>query len=442
MLVTVRAGIGALRMRIGVVADDITGANDIGIMFRNGGCVTNVYSLITDRGDFMDFTSYPADVVVLDTNSRLDSVEMAYQKVFNATQLLKQAGCKQFYNKTCSVFRGNIGAEFDAMLDVLEEDFAVVVLGFPKNGRITRGGIHYVHGKLLAESEFQFDPIHPMRESNLVKILQSQTKRKVGLLPFETIDRGAQPLREVIQQKRAECNYLILDVLDQEALTTIAAAVKEETILCGSSALGETLPRAWDFQSTLTQRHPDCIDSSKGILITAGSLTPQTAAQIEYFYQLGHEVLSLEPHHLFDGRDELYFVKLVNQLSDLINQGQDVVLHSEYQLSQVERTRQMGKERGLSRVEISRVISGSLAEITQRVLEKTGQQGLIVAGGETSAAVCQKMHLFGFQVVAEIEPGLPSCVSLSAPPYVLVLKSGSFGKPTFFQKAINHLRKL
>jgi uncharacterized protein YgbK (DUF1537 family) len=195
----------------------------------------------------MDFNDHPSDVVVLDTNSRLDSSEMAYHKVFEATQRLKSAGCQQFYNKTCSVFRGNIGMEFDAMLDALEKDFAVVVLGFPKNGRVTQQGIHYVHGKLLAESEFRNDPIHPMRESDLVKILQSQTRRKVGLISHEIISQGIEVLKEAIQKKRKEVNYLILDVINQEALTLIAHAVKTEPILCGSSALGEELPGAWEF---------------------------------------------------------------------------------------------------------------------------------------------------------------------------------------------------
>ncbi|HKY54321.1 MAG TPA: four-carbon acid sugar kinase family protein, partial [Anaerolineales bacterium] len=103
------------------------------------------------------------DILILDTNSRLDPPEVAYRKVFAATRELRQAGCRQFHNKTCSVFRGNIGAEFDAMLDALRLDFAVVVLGFPKNGRATVDGIHYVHGKKLEDSEFRHDPIHPMR---------------------------------------------------------------------------------------------------------------------------------------------------------------------------------------------------------------------------------------------------------------------------------------
>jgi uncharacterized protein YgbK (DUF1537 family) len=161
---------------MGVVADDITGANDIGIMFTLSDYNTCVYPA-AQAGNLVFAGQVLPDVCIINTNSRLDSAKVAYDKVFQATLELKTVGCTRFFNKTCSVFRGNIGAEFDAMLDALGREFAVVVLGYPKNGRTTIDGVHYVHARLLAESEFRADPIHPMQESNLVHILQSQTRR-------------------------------------------------------------------------------------------------------------------------------------------------------------------------------------------------------------------------------------------------------------------------
>jgi uncharacterized protein YgbK (DUF1537 family) len=64
---------------------------------------------------------------------------------------------------------------------------------------------------------------------------------------------------------------------------------------------------------------------------------------------------------------------------------------------------------------------------------------LIVAGGETSDAVCDRLGVKGLQIWQEIEPGLPSCITLSDSPYLLVLKSGSFGTPVFLSHAIQHL---
>jgi uncharacterized protein YgbK (DUF1537 family) len=429
-------------MLIGVVADDVTGANDIGIMFSNGGCRTNVFSIQPNHLSFPEFSHYPADVVVLDTNSRLDSAQLAYQKVYEATQLLKNADCQKYFNKTCSVFRGNIGAEFDAMLDALDLDFAVIVLGFPKNGRITINGIHYVHGKKLEDSEFRIDPIHPMRNSNLVEILQSQTKRKVSLLKHDIVSQGKLAIQKKIDEMRTECNYLIIDVMDQEALTTIAEAVCEETVLCGSSALSEVLPVAWDFKKIDQMEIIPGIKKNAGILTIAASLTPQTVRQIEYMKDQGIEIFQLNTIELFSDQKRFdCLAKLVEKFSQLLLAGRDVIFHSGYQSSWVEKTRTEGYKTGLSLLEISRLITDSMAEIASRVVETTGQNCLIVAGGETSAAVCQHLGVSGMRVLKEIEPGLPSCVSLEQPYYVLILKSGSFGSAEFFEKSLKHLRE-
>ena len=87
------------------------------------------------------------------------------------------------------------------------------------------------------------------------------------------------------------------------------------------------------------------------------------------------------------------------------------------------------------------MISKALADVTAAVLTQTGQNRLVVAGGETSAAVCERLGVTGMRLWQEIQPGLPSCVSLNEPRRLLVLKSGSFGKPDFFQRALEHLKE-
>ena len=88
---------------------------------------------------------------------------------------------------------------------------------------------------------------------------------------------------------------------------------------------------------------------------------------------------------------------------------------------------------------MTQIMSEMLSEVTARTLADTGQNRLVVAGGKTSAAVCARLGINGMRVWKEIQPGLPSCVSLNNPPRMLVLKSGSFGKPDFFERAVEHL---
>ncbi|RPI21088.1 MAG: four-carbon acid sugar kinase family protein, partial [Chloroflexota bacterium] len=416
--------------------------NDIGIMFAKSGCLVHVYAFQEAESNPGGALAAAPDIAILDTNSRLDDPHQAYEKVFAATRLLQEVGCTRFFNKTCSVFRGNIGAEFDAMLDALGADFAVVVLGFPKNGRLTIDGIHYVHGKRLEESEFARDPVHPMTRSSLVEILSAQTHRKVDLIDHNVVSQGAETLRRRIDAMKTTCNYLILDVTSQHDLKTIAQAVRDEPVLCGSSALAEELPEAWGFSGRLQEELADQGENQAGILCVAGSLMPQTKAQIEHLETCGATRLTLDTLHIFDPaqrRQEIQ--RLVAQITPIIQAGRDVILHALNRPDEVARTKQEGERSGLTPTETSRLVSTTLAEVTAAILEQTGQNRLIVAGGETSAAVCDRLGIRGLRIWKEIQPGLPSCLSLSDPPILLVLKSGSFGSPDFLEQAIWHARE-
>jgi uncharacterized protein YgbK (DUF1537 family) len=427
---------------IGVVADDITGANDIGIMFAKANIVTDVYAYDDFSPQTLVETGDAApEVVILDTNSRLDAPEIAYNKVFQATNRLREAGARIFINKTCSVFRGNIGAEFDAMLDALKAEFAVVVLGFPKNGRTTVDGIHYVHGKRLEDSEFRNDPVQPMTKSHLVDILQSQTGRKADLLDYRTIDLGSDALTEQIELKKRSCNYLILDVKDQEALSTIARAVRYELVLCGSSGLAEELAHELNVRRQTERKLGLPQRQGVGVLCAAGSLMPQTAAQINYMKEQGVQTFELDTRQLIDSptRQREAIGQLVDTISRHLLNGHNAVLHSSNDPKSVEDTKRRGAEIGLSSTELSRLVSGSIAEIVSQIVDRTGQNRLLIAGGETSAAVCSRLGITGLRIWEEIEPGLPSCVSLNNPQMLLVLKSGSFGRKEFFASALHHL---
>ena len=422
---------------IGIVADDITGANDIGIMYGKAFRKTNVYLYpyaLTDK-------SAVPDVVVMDTNSRLDTEKQAYDKVFESTKLLMDLGCTQYFNKTCSVFRGNIGAEFDAMLDALNENFAVIVLGFPKNGRTTIHQEHFVHGIKLEESNFKNDPVHPMRTSDLVEILQAQTKRKVNAIDVETIRSGYPKIKAEIDRNRENCQYLILDVEDQQSLREIALAIKDEKVIAGASGVAEELA----LVKVGSGEQADKISPEKlnhtGVLCAAGSLTPQTLEQIAYMKACQFPFIEMETIKLFHEDKKDYLEELIVQLKEMIDGGKDVLLHASNNPDVVAETKKMGKQKGYSNEEISRVVSDSIALVVSEVRKQTDVNRFMLAGGETSAAICNSLGIKGLRVHKEIEPGLPSCINLAVPHDVLVLKSGSFGGVDFFEKAVNHLKE-
>lgn len=430
---------------IGIIADDITGANDIGIMFAKANMITHVYPMEAWAGvGRKDVNKLEPDVLVLDTHSRLDTPEEAYRKVFEMTKKLQEAGCSRFINKTCSVFRGNIGAEFDAMLDALGASFGVVVLGFPKNGRTTLDGIHYVHGNKLEDSEFRNDPVHPMHESNLVHILQAQTKRLVGLIPIDSVEMGAEAVQvRLAEMKQAGFHYVIVDVRNQQSLNTIARAVHNEPVLCGSSALAEELALLdKTYESVAETDHQLPKLGRTAVLCAAGSLMPQSAAQVAYARKAGIPALELDSLRLFDAADkEVHTSSLIKEASRILHEGQDVLIHASNNPNKVTMTKVKGKSLGLSNTQVSQLVSDTLSDVIRYIVAATGQQRLLIAGGETSAAVCAKLGVGGLCIWQEIEAGLPSCLTLQNPQRFMVLKSGSFGSERFFIDAIAHLKQ-
>lgn len=421
---------------IGVVADDTTGANDIGIMFSN-----NQYSVkVITYQENMELIK-DADVLIIDTDSRLDTPALSYDKVFNATKQLKELDCSMYYNKTCSVFRGNIGAEFDAMMDALEENFAVISLAFPKNGRTTLNGIHKVHGKLLENSEFANDPVHPTKKSNLVDILQEQTKRSVSFIRLEVVQQGAEVLRKAINEAKKTSTYCIIDAVTQDDLTIVAEASAEFKVLAGSSAIAEELPKFLNIKKVPNPLNNIKIKDDNGVLIVSGSLTPQTKDQTSFIINQGVKTFVLDSRNIFS--DDSYQVEvshLVENASEVLSSHKDVMIMADSKSEVVAETKAIGENFKMDPLTVSKLVSAALADATKQIADKISLKRLVVAGGDTSGTVCRKLNIQGNYVLREIETGLPSSLAIG-PNMLIVLKSGSFGKEDFLLRAVEHLKE-
>lgn len=90
------------------------------------------------------------------------------------------------------------------------------------------------------------------------------------------------------------------------------------------------------------------------------------------------------------------------------------------------------------REHVARTLDALFAD-TARKLTSGGVRRLVVAGGETSGAVVSALDLGALRIGPEIDPGVPVLVSKGKKPIALALKSGNFGSPNFFDKALERL---
>lgn len=423
------------RKRIGVVADDITGSNDIGVMLAKNGFRVTVLSL-EDEPVPADFAG--ADALVINTGSRLDTAQLAADKSARAAAFLKDNGCDMVYTKTCSVFRGNIGASFDAVQDVLGVKTSMVVAGFPRNGRTTVDGVHYLNGVPVSETNFANDPVTPLKFSRLSDLIGQQSSRPCRVFTHEWLDKPEDARRTHLMELKSEAAYVIFDVRNQADLATVAHLIRDEKNICGASAVCEELPAAWGQVSPVEMYHP--AEKNEGVLILAGSLTPQTTRQITEVEKAGVPAYILNPAMLLDAEERAAAVHdAVACASGVLAAGKDVLVYAARDTSAV---REKSAQLGITDVDAGRCISLAFEAIARQVREATGLTRYLVAGGETSDSVSRGLGVRTMRIFQEIEPGVPvmTARTFSGEELALVFKSGSFGSDAFLLSAAQILR--
>src|SRR6185295_117678 len=233
-----RGKLGRLNMLLGCIADDFTGATDLANMLVRGGMRT-----IQTIGVPAAPLDGQVDAVVVALKSRTIPSPEAVTQSLAALAWLKQAGCKQFYFKYCSTFdstpKGNIGPVTDALMDALATDFTIACPAFPEAGRTICRGYLFVGDVLLSESGMKDHPLTPMTDANLVRVLQAQTKRKVGLIRYDTLTQGPAVLSERIAALRKEgVDIAIADALSEADLVALAEGCADLPLVTAGSGVG------------------------------------------------------------------------------------------------------------------------------------------------------------------------------------------------------------
>lgn len=419
------------RPLLGCIADDFTGATDLANMLVRGGMRT-VQSIGIPTAE--NLAELDADAIVIALKSRTTPAAEAVQESLEALQWLRDRGCEQIFFKYCSTFdstaKGNIGQVSDALLKALNSDFTLACPAFPENGRTIFRGHLFVQDQLLSECGMQNHPLTPMGDANLVRVLQSQTEQKVGLLRYDSIAKGVDGVRARIAELRADGVVMaIADALSDADLYTLGEACADLPLLTGGSGLALGLPGNFRKAGKLRD-----IDAAKleqvdgGEVVLAGSASLATNGQVAAWLEAGRPALRIDPMALADGKpvveDALAFAR---------DADQTVLIYATSSPDEVKAVQQkLGVERAGAMVE------EALGKIARGLLD-AGVKRFVVAGGETSGAVVQALGVSLLKIGAQIDPGVPATISSGDQPLALALKSGNFGGRDFFDKALKQL---
>jgi uncharacterized protein YgbK (DUF1537 family) len=412
---------------LGAIADDFTGAADLAnTLVRSGlGVVLTigVPHAKTDLGS--------AEAVVVALKSRTQAVEDAVADSRAALNCLRQLGAKQFFFKYCSTFdstpSGNIGPVADALLDDLGTDFAMVCPAFPANGRTVYQGHLFVADQLLSESPMKDHPLTPMSDSNLVRMLEQQSKYSVGLVAHDVVSAGVEATAAACDAlRRTGVRYGVVDALSEQDLETIGTAAASHMLITGASGAAMSLAENFRHRGLAGEPENPALSEVQGpAAILAGSCSQATRAQVAY-WRRNYPHFQLDVNRIAAG--EAVVQEALSWAEK--KSPQSILVYSSAEPDEIEAIQnKYGREQAAAMVEN---VTGQIAA----GLVASGTRRFIVAGGETSGAVVSALEITRLKVGPEIEPGVPWMETIGELRIALALKSGNFGSENFFLKAL------
>jgi uncharacterized protein YgbK (DUF1537 family) len=419
-------------MLLGVIADDFTGAGDIANTLAKG--VAHGAGLKTLQFLGVPAGRAPADCEagVVSLKSRSAPVHEAVTQSLAALEWLREQGCRQFFFKYCSTFDstpdGNIGPVGEALAAALASKGVVACPAFPEVGRTIYQGHLFVFDKLLNESGLEHHPLNPMTDADIRRWLARQSAKAVGHVPWSTVRNGAGPISAALAAAADRGEVLVIvDALRDEDLLAIAEACVNAKLVSGGSGVAIGLPRNFIRRGLAPGRATEFRGVTGPAAILAGSCSRATRAQVEH-HSRQHPVLRLKIEALLLGTltpaDVAGFVRGHAQRLPLVASSaapDEVDAHQ----------RRFGREH------VARTLERFFGELA-RLVVADGVRRLVVAGGETAGAAAAALSLQALTIGPEIDPGVP-VLEAEREGIALALKSGNFGSPDFFEKAIRIL---
>jgi uncharacterized protein YgbK (DUF1537 family) len=417
-------------MLLGCIADDLTGATDVALMLSRSGMRTVQSAGLPEDG--LDLSGVDAVVVAL--KSRTIPAAEAVAQSLAAAEKLRRAGATRLYFKYCSTFdstdRGNIGPVAEALLAYADGAFTVACPAFPANARTVYQGSLFVGDMPLNESGMKDHPLTPMRDADVRRVLQRQTRLPVGHVAYAAVEAGEASIRAAFAREvQAGKRILIVDALSDRHLEAIGAATAELPLVTGGSGLALGLPRPWHEAGLLPRLAPppERLAAPPGrAAILAGSCSMATRGQVAKALAEGLPAFRIDPLAIADGS---LTAGTILQWIDAAPADRPVLVYSSDEPETARAVQaKFGRERS------GTMIEGLFAAVAA-ALPARGFARLLVAGGETAGAVVQALGVRALAIGPEIDPGVPWTRSISGVDLALALKSGNFGAADFFLKA-------
>ena len=419
-----------MTLELGVIADDLTGGMMVASLLEREG----VRCPLVTSADALSDVDPEAGAVVVGKKLRLIPAADLRSEVSAIGSALRAIDTKRIYYKYCATFdctdEGNIGPAAETLLSVTGSDRVIFAPAFPEYHVTVYQGRLFVGGQLLSESFKQYDPVTPMTNANLREVLKPQMTQDVGLISRRVLHGGLEAAREYVDAQVASGTHaFVIDSVDDDDVTRVAELVNDWAVTTGGDALPGFLARQW-----LPADHPP---GDRTVLppapgheaVIAGSCAPSTLRQVDYF-ETRHAVFRIDLARSDDGLlDEIR-----TWATEHLRRG-PVAVSTSADVAGVERAQAaLGKDGAAARAD-------SLLGEAAKILYELGVRKLVTAGGETSGQVFSALGIRQVEVGSFDDLSGGYCFSRVPGPLAMVTKAGGLGNETFFEYALERMRR-
>jgi uncharacterized protein YgbK (DUF1537 family) len=412
--------------QIVVIADDLTGAADTGVQFCPYFEETVLLPYHQLAHGLEAMTPSTSRALSIYTSSRALDAHTARDRVTAVGRQLSESDSTWIYKKVDSCLRGNLGAETEALMDVLGFELSYIAPAFPEMGRTTANDIHLVHGTPVNETEILRDPVTPVSESCLSRIIAVQSRYPVGHVALNFLEENDAGLQgEIERQIRVGVRHVVFDTTSQDHLDRIARQVfssARRILPVGSAGLATSLGRLLP-QKPASKEHVRSASEKRPHLLVCGTASEVTNLQIQALIEAySYEEIILQAEMLADPNQRNTVLSSVASARSKLREN-NVVVRIDWPSDNYDVIKQT------DRLKAAESIAYGLEFFLAAVLKATGLEFVFATGGDTADAVLSAVGARGIQIIGEIVTGMVQGAILGGrmDGLPMVTKAGAFG---------------
>ncbi len=411
-----------------VIADDLTGANDTGVQFTKKGYNT-IVSVLDEQSTIIIPDNL--DVFVMDTETRELESKTARKILKSILEKININKKDIIYKKIDSTLRGNIGAELEEIMMILNRDICIFSPSYPSYQRITIGGYLVVDQKPLSLSEYSCDNSTQVENSFIPFLLKKQTNFSVGQIDLKDVAKGQETILLKINELYQKGNKIIvIDSTSEEHLKDIfASGLKFDgsVLFSGSAGLANHFPNIGKKKGDLKIN----IKNNKNpIILVAGSRNTVMEDQIKYLKnRVSFTELKINLEEIFSNKERILDDYATKCLGAIKNDC-DLAIYTDaiYNERKLINKKLMLKY-NISFRELEIKIKVFLGELISRIVKNSGAKNLILTGGDIALGVCKELGISNLTILDEMLPGIPlSTANYKNDNLNIITKAGGFGE--------------